>query len=74
LVNLTDLQLGWNQIKNISALAHLIQIRIIDLHDNKITDISPLVENRGLGERDRVDLRQPAERGLSRRRSSAIDV
>ena len=55
LTNLTELVLGSNEIlSNISPLANLTNLIELRLTDNQISDISPLVDNPGLGEGDLV--------------------
>ena len=48
---------GGNDIVNVSPLAGLAELRIVDLHGNDITDIAPLVRNDGLGAGDWINLR-----------------
>jgi len=57
LTGLTELLLGSNQITNISPLAGITSLTRLDLTSNQISDISPLVDNPGLADGDRVDLR-----------------
>jgi len=57
LVNLTVLYLSDNQISDISPLEGLTHLTSITLDANQIGDVSPLVENTGLGEGDYVNLR-----------------
>ena len=56
-VNLSYLYLNSNNISDISALVGLTNLRSLYLSGNNISDISPLVENSGLSNGDRVDLR-----------------
>jgi len=61
LANLTSLRylyLRFNQISDISPLAGLTSLRSLGLNENQISDIKPLVDNPGLGEGDRADLRE----------------
>lgn len=44
-------------IQDVSSLRGLTNLNWLDLGDNKIVDISPLIQNTGLGEGDEVDLR-----------------
>lgn len=56
LTNLWDLILTGNRVTDISPLSYLKDIRNLGLSDNLITDIRPLVDNSGIGARDRVYL------------------
>jgi len=49
--------LGENQIGDISPLSNLIKLQELHLAGNRISDISPLVSNSGIGKGDFVDLR-----------------
>jgi hypothetical protein len=51
-----DLRLEANQVKDISGVARLTELRMVDLSSNQITHIAPLVENTGLGEGGHVYL------------------
>jgi len=42
-VNLTRLNLGWNQISDVSPLASLTNLTWLHLNGNQISDVSPLV-------------------------------
>jgi hypothetical protein len=57
LTNLSSLYLWGNEIRDLSSLRELTNLNILDLNQNKITDILPLVENTGLGEGDKLNLR-----------------
>ncbi len=57
LTNLTDLFLDRNSISSLTALSRLTNLTRLNLYNNSISDISPLVANTGLGDGDRVDLR-----------------
>ena len=46
-----------NSITDISAVSHLTNLKLLDLTNNSITDISPLVSNNGLGQGDEVHVR-----------------
>lgn len=46
-----------NDIVDLLPLAELDRLRILDLRDNRITDIAPLVNNSGLGAGDWINLR-----------------
>lgn len=46
-----------NQIDDISPLSKLTNLQWLDLRYNKISDISHLVNNLGIGRGDEVDLR-----------------
>jgi hypothetical protein len=43
-------------ISNLDGIQHLTQLTSLDLYDNQISDISPLMDNPGLGEGDWIDL------------------
>ncbi len=57
LSNLTMLNLGSNQITSIEALAGLNQLTLITLFKNQIADLTPLMNNTGIGQGDIVDVR-----------------
>lgn len=61
LVNLEELRLCSlvvkGRITDITPLSGLTQLRVLDLQNNLINDISPLVDNSGLASGDSVDLR-----------------
>ena len=42
MTTLTLLDLGYNQISDISALSNLTQLTLLDLHNNLIADVGPL--------------------------------
>lgn len=46
-----------NKVENISALANLNNLEYINFYDNNISDISPLINNEGLGKDDYIDMR-----------------
>ena len=50
------LSLMFNQISDISPLANLTNLAVLDIMDNQISDIFPLVDNPGLGQGDYIDL------------------
>ena len=52
--HLTNLDLGGNQISDLSPLANLTNLTELDLGGNDISDLSPFVESSGLGEGDTV--------------------
>jgi len=57
LTNLQDLGLPYNQIVDISPLKGLTNLQDLGLRDNeKISNITPLIENTGLGTGDEVSL------------------
>ncbi len=56
--NLRKLDLHGNQIRDISPLSQLTNLENLDLRNNQMSDISPLVSNSGIGEGDRIDLRE----------------
>jgi len=57
LTQLSQVDLAGNQLEDLSPLSGLTRLSDVDLRNNQITDISALVDNPGLGEGDRVDLR-----------------
>jgi len=66
LINLETLVLGGshegvistgNKIEDISSISSLTNLGYLTLDDNRISDITPLVENCGFGEGDKIDLR-----------------
>lgn len=58
LTNLTELGLGYNRISDVSALSGLTNLTKLYLSGNhRISDISPLVANTGLGSGDSVYVR-----------------
>jgi len=46
-----------NKIKDISPIKNLTNLSLLTLDDNSVADITPLVENPGFGEGDKIDLR-----------------
>ena len=56
LTELVSLNLGGNRIEVLSALSGLTSLRHLSLEDNEISDITPLVANRGLDSGDDVNL------------------
>ena len=58
LTNLKGLWLWYNSISDISALAGLTSLTQLGLFGNAISDLSPLVENTGLANGDKVDVRE----------------
>jgi len=57
LTKLQDLILDANEISDLTFLENLLVINYLQLEDNHITDIGPLVANSGLGEGDAVFIR-----------------
>jgi Leucine-rich repeat (LRR) protein len=57
LINLKELNLRGNQISDISALSSLTSLRELDLNENQISDLGPLVANAGLGSGDVLSIR-----------------
>ncbi len=49
--------MGGNTISDITVVAGFTLLRDLDLENNLIEDISPLVTNLGLGTSDTIDLR-----------------
>ena len=56
LTNLTTLSVPFSDITNLSGLEYCTNLTELTLHGNQISDISPLLENSGLGEGDEVYL------------------
>ena len=57
LTNLRWLSLSRNSISDVSVLSNLNNLTYLHLGSNSISDLSPLVANTGLGEGNRVDVR-----------------
>ena len=57
ITNLKGLRLEHNQVSDISPLSSLTKLYELHLAYNQISDVSPLVQNTGLSEGDRIDLR-----------------
>ena len=57
LTNLTTLALNGNSISNLLPLRGLTNLAWMRLAGNDISDLSPLADNMGLGEGDRIDVR-----------------
>ena len=55
-VNLERLNLRGNRVVDIGALAELPRLSLIELDDNDVADISPLIANAGIGLGDQVFL------------------
>ena len=58
LTNLTVLRIDINSISNISPLSRLTKLTQLYLGQNSISDLSPLVANTGLGNGDRVIVKE----------------
>jgi Leucine-rich repeat (LRR) protein len=56
-IRLENLEIQNNNVRDISPLRQLQNLRILILNDNNISDILPLVENIGLGNGDEVHLK-----------------
>ena len=56
LTSLIDLDLGDNQVSDVSPVASLTSLALLDLANNQISDISPLVANPGISYGDKVYL------------------
>ena len=65
LTQLTELHLHKNAISDISALAGLTDLTLLYLGHNAITDLSPLVANTGLGNGDKVIVKENPLNALS---------
>ena len=64
---------GGNDLVDVSPLAGLSELRIVDLHDNDISVIAALVRNAGLGAGDWINLRgNPLDRTSMARHISAL--
>ena len=57
MTSLTELALGQNQISEIDSLSNLTSLTWLGLSSNQISDIYPLVQNVGMDEGDRVNLK-----------------
>lgn len=57
LESLQKLILARNSIFDVRPLSGLTTLRELDLTQNRVSEIAPLADNRGLGVRDRVDIR-----------------
>ena len=57
LVNLEILRLSDNNVDVLTFLIGLIELQELDLENNLIADLSPLLANTGLGSGDTVDIR-----------------
>ncbi|MCY3794657.1 MAG: leucine-rich repeat domain-containing protein [Gammaproteobacteria bacterium] len=55
-LGLISIHAASNEIEDLSPLAELTELSQLDLRDNRISDIAPLVANAGLGEGDWVTL------------------
>ena len=56
MTELVKLWLDRNPIEDITPLSHLTSIDILGLSETLVTDLTPLLENPGLGEGDELDL------------------
>ena len=56
-IKLQILEISQNSISDLSPLRWLPSLKILDLRRNNISDISPLVESSGLGQGDKVNLK-----------------
>ncbi|MGA1823808.1 MAG: C25 family cysteine peptidase [bacterium] len=56
-LTLTELDAARSDIEYIDGLEHCYNLESLDLHDNSISDINPLVSNSGLGASDSIYLR-----------------
>jgi len=80
LLNLEALDLRHNRVENIEALRNLEQIKVLRLDHNLVQDLSPLVQNAGIGPRDRVTLKdndldcKKAKHPLEALRGRGVDV
>lgn len=57
LAELVALYADWRDIENLSGLEYCVGLRELSLRNNQITDITPLVNNKGLGAGAWVDVR-----------------
>ena len=65
LTNLTHLNLDENSISDISPLARLTRLTELYLQDNSISDLWPLVANSGLGNGDKLNVKENPLNDLS---------
>ncbi len=56
LINLQNLSLNKNSIGDISSLKGLINLKYLGLEDNYVQDVQALVDNVGLGSKDRLSI------------------
>ncbi len=54
LLGLQQLFLQWNVIRSLSALTPLEALQLLDLRHNSVVHLSPLLDNPGIGEGDRI--------------------
>ena len=57
LVNLEILRLCDNNVDLVNFLTGLVELQELDLENNLIADLSPLLANSGLGSGDTIDVR-----------------
>ncbi len=57
LERLTHLLASFKDISNLTGMEHCTSLTLLQLGDNQISDIGPLVQNEGLGEGDGIDIR-----------------
>ena len=57
LVGLTELDASYRDISNLAGLEYCVDLACLDVSNNQISDVSPLVLNPGFGEGDEIDLR-----------------
>jgi Leucine-rich repeat (LRR) protein len=58
MTNLQILHVDLNQVTNVAALGQLLELSDLDLHDNLLIDLQPIVDNAGIGAGDLVDVSQ----------------
>jgi Leucine-rich repeat (LRR) protein len=73
LIRLSSLDANDRGIKSLKGIQHCVNLSALDLKDNQIRDISPLVNNLGIGRDSCVDLRQN-ELDLSPGSACTLDI
>jgi len=53
---LETLDLGYNSIGSINGLSELVNLKVLSLRQNGITDIQPLIMNSGISSGDSVNI------------------
>ncbi len=57
LINLQHLDLSRNDIDDLTPIVGLVQLETLNLNHNEIVDIQPLLDNRGIGAGDEIQLK-----------------
>ena len=61
------LDLNFNGIEDVSPVVGLTNLKDLRLNGNQVLDIEPLIENRGLGDSDRVELDDEVQKDIDNR-------